>query len=60
MIRVDADAAGGAYAFRPEGFQRGDTVRVVLPDVWCGDLVIGAFGASVAMTSPQPVRLDVR
>lgn len=47
------------WAFQREGFQRGDTVTVVIPDVWCGDIVIGSFGTSLVL-DPPGLGLDVR
>jgi hypothetical protein len=47
------------WTFKPGGFQQGDTVTVVLPNVWCGDLVIGGYGTALAMP-PGALGLDVR
>jgi hypothetical protein len=47
------------WAFDPRGFQRGDTVTVVLPNVWCGDLLITGWGTSLTIP-PPPLGLDVR
>jgi hypothetical protein len=35
---------GEAFAFNSGGFQRGDTVTVVFPNTWCGDIAIGGWG----------------
>jgi hypothetical protein len=47
------------WAFKPGGIQQGDTVTVVLPNVWCRDLVIGSFGTASTI-SPKALGLDVR
>jgi hypothetical protein len=49
------------WAYREPGFDKGDTATVVLPNVYCGDLLIGGYGAS-AVAPPQRRRseLDVR
>ncbi len=39
------------YAYRDGGFDAGDTATVVLPDVWCGDLLIGGYGAAAVFPS---------
>jgi hypothetical protein len=49
------------WAYREPGFDKGDTVTVVLPNVYCADLLIAGYGAS-AVAPPQRRRyeLDVR
>jgi hypothetical protein len=34
------------YAYRPGGYQPGDTAWLVFPNVHCGGLLIGAFGSA--------------
>jgi hypothetical protein len=48
------------YAFSPHGYQRGDTVDVVFPDVWCGDMVVGGWSAGMIDPPPPSIGLDVR
>ena len=35
-----------AYAYRPGGFEPGDTAWLVFPNVHCGGLLIGTFGSA--------------
>jgi hypothetical protein len=50
-------AEGAAY--REGGWDRGDTVTVVLPNVWCGGLgIIGSGGTAVA--PPPPITVEQR
>lgn len=46
-------------AFRPGGIQKGDTVTVVLPNIWCRDLVVSGYSMSLTM-APPALGLDVR
>jgi hypothetical protein len=47
------------WAYREPGFNKGDTATVVLPNIYCGDLLVGGYGAS-AVGPPPRRRLDVR
>jgi hypothetical protein len=47
------------WAYREPGFTKGDTAIVVLPNIYCGDLLIGGYGAS-AVAPRAPASLDVR
>jgi hypothetical protein len=48
------------YTFARTGFHRGDTMQVVIPNVWCGDVVVGGYGTRVIGPPATPPRLDVR
>src|SRR5262245_59553393 len=48
-------AAG--WGFSRSGFRNHDTVSVVLPKVWCGDIVISGFSAT--LLQPDSLRLNV-
>ena len=48
-----------AYAYRPGGFEPGDTAWLVFPNVHCGGLLIGAFG-SAEPQRPDSFRVRVR
>lgn len=48
-----------AWAYRPGGWGPGDTVTVVVPDVWCGRLLVFPSGSS-AVAPPEPLRIDLR
>jgi hypothetical protein len=45
------------WAYREPGFDKGDTATVVLPHVYCGDLLIEGVGAS-AVAPPQRRRYE--
>jgi hypothetical protein len=47
------------WAYREPGFDKGDTATVVLPNIYCGDLLIRGYGAS-AVAPPPRYQLDVR
>jgi hypothetical protein len=47
------------WTYREPGFNKGDTATVVLPNIYCGDLLIGSYGAS-RVVPRRPPRLDVR
>jgi hypothetical protein len=46
------------WGFSRSGFRIHDTVSVVLPKVWCGDIVIGGHWATLLV--PDSLRLNVR
>lgn len=48
------------YAFAPHGWQRGDTAQIVFPNVWCGDIMVGGWGAGMIGPPAPPLRLQVR
>ena len=50
-------AAG--YAYKPGGFRRGDTARVVLPNVYCSEVVISGWSGGAAFP-PRPLELHIR
>jgi hypothetical protein len=47
------------WAFHDRGFDKGDTATVVLPNIYCGDLLIGSYYAS-AIGPPPRYQLEVR
>jgi hypothetical protein len=47
------------WAYTAQGFRKGDTVAIVLPNVFCGDIVVASFAGSLAPPRP-PLALDVR
>ena len=47
------------YVYRPGGFQRGDTARVVLPNVYCSEVVISGWAGGDAFPR-QPLQLHIR
>ena len=47
------------WSYDESGYEAGDTVTVVLPNVYCSEITIGGFGAALAAPEP-PVRLRVR
>ncbi|HKG93133.1 MAG TPA: hypothetical protein VKA84_14610 [Gemmatimonadaceae bacterium] len=49
-----------AWAYREGGYAAGDTVTVVLPNVYCGDLLMAGYGGTWVGPAPNPVRVDVR
>ena len=50
-------AAG--YAYKPGGFRRGDTARIVLPNVYCSDVIISGWSGGAAFPF-QPLQLNIR
>ncbi|MFN2563494.1 MAG: hypothetical protein ABR499_00615 [Gemmatimonadaceae bacterium] len=49
------------WAYREPGFDKGDTATVVLPNVYCRDLLIGGYGLSaVAPPHRRRYELEVR
>ena len=47
------------WTFSPSGWELDDTVSVVLPNVFCGDIMITGFGGSWA-PPPRPLALEIR
>lgn len=46
------------WVYTTVGFGAGDTVSIVLPNVFCGDIVVSSIGGSLA--PPRPLELDIR
>ena len=51
-------ASGATY--REGGLGPGDTATVVLPRVYCADLVISGYGVSAVGPPPGPVHIEIR
>jgi hypothetical protein len=59
-FRAPGAVIAEGWTYREGGFRAGDTATVVLPNVYCADLVIAGFGASVVAPPRGPVRVQVR
>ena len=46
------------WTYTTKGFQVGDTVIIVIPNVFCSDIVITSTGGSLVV--PRPLQLEVR
>ena len=46
------------WVYTTKGFGAGDTVSIVLPNVFCADIVVSSIGGSLA--PPRPLRLEIR
>ena len=47
------------WTYTMSGFRRGDTVTIVLPNVFCGDITISSIEGSLSPPKP-PIKLEVR
>lgn len=57
--RASSGVISKGWAYTTRGFRPGDTVIFVMPNVFCGDIVISSFGGAHA-SPPPPLALDVR
>jgi hypothetical protein len=56
---LEGKVIAAGYTYKPDGFRRGDTARVVLPNVYCSDIVISGWSGGTALPA-RPLQLYIR